>query len=214
MTMDSIEYKDAFAITTVKGLESIYDDPLEPILKKQTNRIVEPGRVFIAASPFLILATSSADGVDCSPKGDAPGFVQILDDETLLIPDRPGNNRIDGMRNIIENSKVGIIFMVPGSDVTYRVNGNAGISIDPSLLDRFVVNDKRPCAVIVVNVKEAFPHCTKAFVRSKLWLQGAKGAPNSIPNIGTFAADRDGGDAAYAKEIEADYQERLKDRLY
>ena len=118
------------------------------------------------------------------------------------------------MRNIIENSKVGIIFMIPGSDVTYRVNGNAEISVDPGLLDRFVVNDKRPCAVIVVKVEEAFHHCPKAFVRSKLWLQGAKGAPNHIPNIGTFAADRDGGDAAYAKEYEADYQERLKDRLY
>jgi len=214
MTMDSFEYKDAFAITTVKKLQALYDDPIEPVLKKQTKHIVEPGRVFIAASPFLILATYSADGVDCSPKGDAPGFVQILDNETLLIPDRPGNNRIDGMRNIIENPKVGIIFLVPGSNMTYRVNGNAQISIDPGLLDRFVVNGKRPCAVIVVKVEEAFPHCTKAFVRSNLWLQGAKGAPNHIPNIGTFAADRDGGDAAYAEEIEVDYQKRLKDRLY
>ena len=214
MKGDTIESENSFSITTVKGLESLYDDPIEPILNKQTNHIVEPGRVFIAASPFLILATSSPDGVDCSPKGDAPGFVQVLDDKTLLIPDRPGNNRIDGMRNIIENPMVGIIFMVPGSDMTYRVNGNAEISINPSLLDLFVVNNKKPCAVIVVKVAEAFPHCTKAFVRSKLWLQGAKGAPNHIPSIGTFAADRDGGDAAYAKEIEADYQKRLKDGLY
>ena len=183
-------------------------------VKKQADYIVEPGRAFIVASPFILLATASDAGIDCSPKGDAPGFVQVLDDRTVLIPDRPGNNRVDGMRNIIANPKIGIIFMIPGANVTYRVNGTASISVDPDLLDRFLVQGKRPRAVVVVTVGEAFHHCPKAFVRSKLWAEGAGGAPDQVPTSGSFAAWRDGGDAAYAERDEADYQARLKDRLY
>ena len=103
----------------------------------------------------MILATASENGIDCSPKGDAPGFVQVADDKTLLIPDRPGNNRVDGMKNIIANPKIGIIFMVPGANDTYRVNGSAHISIDPALLARFEVRAKPPRAVIVIAVEEA-----------------------------------------------------------
>jgi PPOX class probable FMN-dependent enzyme len=212
--MESIDHNDKYLVNTIEEVEALYGAPLESAVKKQTANIVEPGRAFIEASPFLLMATSSDAGVDCSPKGDAPGFVHILDNQTLLIPDRIGNNRVDGIRNIISNSRVGIIFMIPGANVTYRVNGKARISIDPSFLDRFVVHKKRPRAVIVVEVEEAFHHCPKAFVRSKLWSEGAKGVPDGVPNSGTFAAYRDGGDRAYAEKYEADYQERLKDRLY
>jgi len=212
--MDSIDVRDQFAITTVDQLEALYGAPLEAAVLKQTDHVVEPGRAFIAASPFLLLATASDKGIDCSPKGDAPGFVQILDDRTLLIPDRPGNNRVDGMRNIIANPKVGVLFLIPGSDVTYRVNGRASISVDPDLLDRFLVQGKRPRAVIVVAVEEAFHHCPKALVRSKLWAMGAAGVPEGTPNSGSFAAWRDKGDDAYAAQYEADYQARMKDRLY
>ena len=212
--MDTIDTTDRFAIETIEQLEALYDEPLDAVIKKQTDYIVEPGRAFIAASPFLLLATASEAGIDCSPKGDAPGFVQVLDERTVLIPDRPGNNRVDGMRNIVANPKVGIIFMIPGANVTYRINGSATLSVDPKLLDRFLVKGKRPRAVIVVAVEEAFHHCPKAFVRSKLWAEGSKGAPADAPTNGTFAAWRDGGDANYAKQYEADYQARLKDRLY
>ncbi len=212
--MDSIDTTDQFAITTAEQLEALYGETLDAAVKKQTDYIVEPGRAFIAASPFLLLATASDAGIDCSPKGDAPGFVQLLDDRTVLIPDRPGNNRVDGMRNIIANPKVGIIFMIPGANVTYRINGTASISINPDLLDRFLVHGNPPRAVVVVTVEEAFHHCPKAFVRSKLWAQGAGGAPDCAPTSGSFAAWRDGGDAAYAEQYEADYQARLKDRLY
>ena len=212
--MDSIDTTDQFAITTAEQLEALYGETLDAAVKKQTDYIVEPGRAFIAASPFLLLATASDAGIDCSPKGDAPGFVQLLDDRTVLIPDRPGNNRVDGMRNIIANPKVGIIFMIPGANVTYRINGTASISVDPDLLDRFLVQGKRPRAVVVVTVEKAFHHCPKAFVRSRLWAEGASGAPNDVPTSGSFAAWRDGGDAAYAEKYEADYQARLKDRLY
>ena len=212
--MDSLDTTDRYSVTTAAQLDELYGAPLEAAVQKQADRIVAPGRAFIAASPFLILATSSDAGVDCSPKGDAPGFAQLLDDRTLLIPDRPGNNRIDGMRNIIANPEVGIIFMIPGADVTYRINGKASISVDPDLLDRFLVKGKPPRAVIVVAVEEAFHHCPKAFVRSKLWARGADGAPEGAPNSGSFAAWRDGGDAAYAEQYEADYQKRLPGQLY
>ena len=212
--MDSIDTIDQFSVTTTEQLEKLYGEPLEAAVKKQADYIVEPGRAFIAASPFLLLATSSDAGIDCSPKGDAPGFVQLLDDRTVLIPDRPGNNRVDGMRTIIANPNVGIIFMIPGANVTYRINGTASISVDPDLLDRFLVRGKRPLAVVVVRVEEAFHHCPKALVRSKLWAEGANGAPDGAPTSGSFAAWRDGGDDAYAEKYEADYQARLNDRLY
>jgi len=212
--MDSIDTTDRFTVTTVEQLEALYGAPHDTAVRKQTDHIVAPGRAFIAASPFLLVATASDAGIDCSPKGDAPGFVQLLDDRTVLIPDRPGNNRVDGMRNIIANPRVGIIFMIPGADVTYRINGTASISVDPDLLDRFLVRGKPPRAVMVVKVEEAFHHCPKALVRSKLWAAGASGAPDDAPTSGSFAAWRDEGDDAYAERYEADYQARLKDSLY
>ena len=212
--MDSIDKTDPYAVTSLAQLDEIYGEPLEVAIKKQTDFITPPGRAYIEASPFMVLSTVSPDGVDCSPKGDGPGFVQVLDDRTLLIPDRPGNNRVDGMKNILANPKVGTIFFVPGSNVTYRVNGIARISTDPALFERFLVNGKPPRAVIVVSVEEAFSHCPKAFVRGKFWQAGAEGVANPAFTNGTFAAYRDGGDAAYGAKYDADYDVRMKDRLY
>ena len=212
--MATIDRVAPFTVTSLEDLCEIYDAPLKTTANKETDHVTEPGRAFIAASPFLILATASAAGLDCSPKGDAPGFVQLLDDRTILIPDRPGNNRIDGMKNIIDSPRVGIIFMVPGSNVTYRVNGMARISIDPDLLGRFEVRGKRPRAVIVVSVEEAFSHCPKAFVRAKLWEAETKNPPGTVPTHGGFAAHRDGGDKAYAEKYDVEYAERMKSRLY
>ena len=166
--MDTIERTDAYTVTSLDDLAKIYAKPLPRVAVKETDYITEIGRAFIAASPFLVLATSNGTTLDCSPKGDAPGFVQLLNDRTLLIPDRPGNNRLDGMKNLLANPKVGIIFMIPGSNNTYRVNGSAKISTDPELLKRFAVGGKPPRAVIVVAVEEAFNHCPKALVRAKL----------------------------------------------
>ena len=137
--MDTIDRNDAYTVRSLDDLAKIYAKPLPHIATKEIDHITEVGRAFIAASPFLVLATSNGTSIDCSPKGDAPGFVQLLDDRTLLIPDRPGNNRIDGMKNLLVNPKVGIIFMVPGSNETYRVTGSATISTDPELLKRFEV---------------------------------------------------------------------------
>jgi uncharacterized protein len=210
--MDTIDRNDAYTVTSLDDLAKIYAKPLPNVASKETDHITEVGRAFIGASPFLVLATSNGTSIDCSPKGDAPGFVQLLDDRTLLIPDRPGNNRIDGMKNLLVNPKVGIIFLVPGSNETYRVAGKARISTDPELLKRFEVHGKPPRVVIVVAVDEAFNHCPKAFVRAKLW--DAKERPSGAPSHGDFAAARDGKDAAYAKAYNEKYTERLKTELY
>jgi PPOX class probable FMN-dependent enzyme len=212
--MDTIDRTDRFTIDSLDGLAQIYAKPAEGVLRKETDHVTALGRAVIAASPFLVIATSSDAGLDCSPKGDTPGFVQLLDDRTLLIPDRPGNNRIDGMKNIIQNPQVGIIFLVPGANETYRVNGRARISVDPALLDRFVVQGKRPRAVIVVSVQQAFNHCPKALVRSDLWKAGARGRPDGVPTLGSFAAARDGKDADYARDYDANYALRIPKELY
>jgi PPOX class probable FMN-dependent enzyme len=205
---------DDFKVTTLEALASIYKPPHANALRKVTDHVTEPGRAFIAASPFLVLATVGEGGLDCSPKGDQPGFVQVFDSRTLLIPDRPGNNRIDGMRNLVVNPQIGIIFMIPGANETYRVNGTAAISTDPALLSRFLVNAKPPRAVLVVTVEEAYSHCPKALVRSNLWQAAAVGRPQGAPSHGQFAAYRDGGDDAYARKYDAEYAARIPKELY
>jgi hypothetical protein len=212
--MDTIENVDSFTVASLDQLDQVYGDVVPAALGKQTDYITAPGRAFIAASPFMFLATASEAGIDCSPKGDAPGFVQVLDDRTLLIPDRPGNNRIDGMKNIIANPKIGLIFMVPGANETYRVNGSASISVDPALLARFEVRGKPPRAVMVVTVEEAFNHCPKAFVRANLWQSVAEGRPEDAPTHGDFAAYREGEDKAYADKHDTEYAVRMQGELY
>lgn len=199
-------------VETLDELVALYDAPNARVIAKEIDHVDAAGRAFIAAAPFLILATSTEDGADCSPKGDAPGFVAVLDEKTLLIPDRRGNNRIDGLRNIVRNPQVGLIFMVPGVDETYRVNGRARISTDPALLARFVVDGKPPRTVIVVHVEQAFPHCPKALVRSKLWKSAARPRPTEVPTIGAFAAARDTSLDPAAYDIE--YARRVPDELY
>jgi PPOX class probable FMN-dependent enzyme len=153
--MDTIDRHDAYTITSLDDLAKIYAKPLPNVATKETDHITEVGRDFIAASPFLVIGTSNGTSIDCSPKGDAPGFVQLLDDRTLLIPDRPGNNRIDGMKNLLVNPKVGIIFMTPGTNATYRVTGSAKISTDPELLKRFEVGGKPPRVVLVQSLSQS-----------------------------------------------------------
>ena len=162
-------------VASLDGLRTLYAKPMERIAKKQLDHVNAAGRAFIAASPFLVLATGSRQGLDCSPKGDRPGFVEVADDgRTLLIPDRRGNNRIDGLQNLVEDPRIALIFFVPGVNETYRVNGRAQISLDTELKRRFAVNGKEPATVMVVKVEEAFQHCAKALVRSDLWKAAAE----------------------------------------
>jgi uncharacterized protein len=161
---------DAHRLDTVEKLRAIVGEPGPGIELKVEDHLEEEAKAFIARCPFLVLSTAGADGsCDSSPKGDDPGFVVIEDDRTLLIPDRPGNRLAYGLTNIVENPQVGIIFMIPGTTETFRVNGTAELCSDPELLTRLEARGKPAILVIRVRVDQAFFHCSKAFLRSKLW---------------------------------------------
>jgi uncharacterized protein len=208
--MDRIDHH---SVTTVEELAALYGKPSERVLRKEIDHVDALGRAFIAASPFLVIATGAGPGLDCSPKGDLPGFVEVsADGKTVLIPDRPGNNRIDGLKNLIENPQVALIFFVPGANETYRVNGRAQISTEPGLKCRFAVNGKEPKVVIVIAVEQAFQHCPKALVRSAFWKAGAGERPQGVPTLGSFAALQSPGlDPA---TFDAEYSKRMPSELY
>jgi hypothetical protein len=180
--------------------------------RKVLPRLDRHCRRFIELSPFLVLATADAEGgVDASPRGDPPGFVQIVDDSTLIIPDRPGNNRVDSFGNILSAPGVGLIFFVPGIDETLRVNGTARLLAEQEALAGLEVNGKAPRTGLVVRVEEAFFHCGKALKRAHLWDPGARLERSSFPTLGRIIADQVGGlTAADAEErVEKGYRERM-----
>jgi uncharacterized protein len=151
-------------------IENILGQPNSRVLAKVTNRLDDLSREFIAASPFLVIASSDSGGhVDCSPKGDPSGFVHVIDDQTLAIPERPGNRRADTFRNVLQNPKVGLIFIVPGKGETLRISGKAQIVRDLWLREKMAHKGKVPELALVVTVEEVFAHCTKCMVRSALW---------------------------------------------
>jgi PPOX class probable FMN-dependent enzyme len=200
-------------ITTIEQLEALYGPKNPASVVKEIDRLNPSYRKLIEAAPFVAIATGAPDGLDCSPKGDAPGFVRILDDKTLAIPDRPGNNRIDGFRNILQDPRIALLFLIPGVGETFRVNGRASISIDPELMQSFAVNGKLPRSVLIVHIETAFFHCSKAVVRAKLWDEKAKIDRTSLPSTGTIVAELSQGTLggeAYDREA----PERIKAQLY
>jgi uncharacterized protein len=200
-------------LTSVEQLEQIYGNPHERSLRKEIGFLNEDYRAFVEASPFVVLASVGPDGVDCSPKGDAPGFVRVIDERTLAIPDRLGNNRIDNLRNIIADSRVSLLFLVPGVGETLRVNGRAEISDDPALLASFAVAGKSPRSVILVTVDAAYYHCSKAIIRSNLWDPTRHVDRASLPSPGAMQRRLSGGSFdgdAYDREL----PERIKASLY
>jgi PPOX class probable FMN-dependent enzyme len=200
-------------VTSVDGLASLYAQPVERVAKKELDYVNAAGRAFIAASPFLVLATGGPQGLDCSPKGDQPGFVLVEDDgRTLLIPDRRGNNRLDGLNNLVEDPRIALIFFVPGVNETYRVNGQARISADAGLKQRFAVNGKEPATVMIVTVEQTFHHCPKALVRSNLWKAGSVGRPQGVPTIGDFWAART--PSVDSASFDAAYKQSMPNELY
>ena len=157
-------------VRTAAELREILGYPTERAVQKQLSALDKHCQAFIARSPFLVLSTSNArGGCDASPKGDRPGFVLVLDEQTLVIPDRPGNRRADSLLNILDNPQVGLLFLIPGMGETLRVNGSASIVQDRSLLEQLAVDGKEPQLAIVVKVQECFLHCAKALIRSQLW---------------------------------------------
>lgn len=200
------------AIRDIDGLRAHYGEPSERAQLKQLDYLDKHCRHFIALSPFCVIATADADGmVDASPKGDAPGFVEVADDHTLLVPDRPGNNRVDGHRNLLSNPGIGLLFFIPGLRETLRVNGTGELSTDPDLLGKLTAQGKPPRAAIVVTVKEAYMHCGKSMIRSKLWDPASRIAPGGFPTLGQVLADQiDGVDPVQAdKDTEHAYKEKL-----
>jgi PPOX class probable FMN-dependent enzyme len=194
-------------------LRELYGPPGERSVKKQLTRFDKHCRAFIARSPFLVMASSDPSGrCDASPKGDAPGFVQVLDDQTLLIPDRLGNNRVDTIGNLLERPGVGLIFFVPGLNETLRVNGRARITTDPALLEPLAVNGKVPRSGILVAAEEVYFHCGKALIRSDLWNPEKQLQRSEFPSLGRILADQIGGMSV--EEAERATAESYRTRLY
>jgi PPOX class probable FMN-dependent enzyme len=186
-------------ITTLEELEALYGQPAEASIVKEVHRLTPQYRALIEASPFAVLATSGPEGLDCSPRGDRAGFVRVHDEQTLLLPDRRGNNRTDSLRNIIRDPRVSLLFLVPGSGTTLRLNGRAVLSTDPELLASFAVDDKAPRSVVVITVDAVYFQCARAIVRADLWNPDKHVPASCLPTPGeilaTLSDSRVGGPA-------------------
>ena len=199
-------------ITTTEQLRSLYAEPTERARRKQLDALDAHCKAFIALSPFVVLATANAAGrVDATPRGGAPGFVVVQDDHTLLLADSPGNNRLDALQNLIENPQAGLLFMIPGVDETLRVNGRVELSTDPA--DVATCRDERraPKVVLRMTVQEAFLHCAKAFMRSRLWQGDAQVARDRLPTMNQMIHDQLG--LAEPPEPQADMVRRYQQDL-
>ena len=205
---------DPHSITSLAALEALYDQsPAQASILKETDRIVPVYRALIEASPFAALATRGPEGLDCSPRGDGPGFIRVRDDRTLLLPDRRGNNRIDSLRNIVRDPQVALLFLIPGLGETLRVNGRAAISVEPALLESFSVDGKAPKSVLVIAVEAVYFQCARAIVRSDLWNPHKHVARSALPSAGQILAalSRSGFDGeAYDRAL----PERQRATLY
>jgi len=180
-------------VTTREELRTIYKTPrpTDGSIRKELKALDGHCRSFIGKSPFVLIGSSDGEGnADVTPKGDKPGFAAILDDRTIAIPDRPGNNRLDTLENILRNPSVGLLFLIPGMNETLRVNGDARITVDAGLRERLVVDGKEPQSVVVVTVKAAYMHCGKAFMRSDLWKPETWYDRATLPTLGQILRDQ------------------------
>lgn len=202
-------------ISTEEELRALIGFPGELVERKMITRLDAHCRDFIARSPFLLLSTSNAAGqCDASPRGDGPGFVDVLDDRHLIIPERPGNKRIDSLRNIIANPHVGMLFLIPGLGETLRINGRASITKDEKLLSRMAVKDRAPVVGIVLEVEECYMHCAKAFLRSQLWKPEAWLGKEQLPSSAAIIADHARMDGVTAETVADRLADGYKNRLY
>ncbi|PBB30679.1 pyridoxamine 5'-phosphate oxidase family protein [Mesorhizobium sp. M1A.F.Ca.IN.020.06.1.1] len=200
-------------ITSVEQLEALYGLPGEASVVKELDHVIPEYAAFIEASPFVALATCGPEGLDCSPRGDLAGFVRLLDEKTLMMPDRRGNNRADSLKNIIRDPRVGLLFLVPGSGTTLRVNGRAHITADAELCASFMVDGKPAGSVTVVAVDAVYFQCARAIVRSELWNPAKHVDPKSLPTPGQIleiTSRRNINGAAYDKE----WPERAKKTMW
>lgn len=195
------------------ALEAIYGGSSAGAIAKEIDYIHPHYQAMIEASPFVVLATSGPEGLDCSPRGDPAGFVHVLDQKTLLIPDRRGNNRIDSLRNIIRDDRVALLFLIPGVGETLRVNGRASISVAPELIGRFPFRGTLPRTVIVVRSESVYFQCPKALVRSDLWNPEKHISRKALASTGTILSDITAGEVG-GEHFDRDYPERLRTTIY
>jgi len=204
-------------VSSVEMLEQVYSGPVgERSLWKEIDYVNELYRKFIEASPFLILASFGENGVDCSPRGDPPGFVRVVSPRCIQIPDRRGNNRLDSMRNIIDNPDVGVIFLIPNVGETLRVSGKAEILTDAALCESFAVNGKPASSVLSISVEKVYYQCQKALARSGLWQQQSGGRPEGLPSAGELARHFSAGQGVDfdGDSYDAGYAEHMKKTIY
>jgi PPOX class probable FMN-dependent enzyme len=204
---------DPHRITSLSSLERLYGQAAPNSLRKEIGHLHPVYRALVEASPFVVLATSGPSGLDASPRGDAPGFVAVQDEHTLLLPDRRGNNRLDSLRNILVDPRVALLFMVPGVGETLRVNGHAHISTAPDLLQRFRVQDKAPTSVLVVHIVTVYFQCSKSLIRSRLWDAATHVDRAQLPSAGTILSTLTQAEVD-AKAYDQALPERLKSSLY
>ncbi|HEY4175170.1 MAG TPA: pyridoxamine 5'-phosphate oxidase family protein [Rhodopila sp.] len=195
------------------SLEAIYGESPPGAILKELDYIHPHYRSMIEASPFVVVATVGPEGVDCSPRGDPAGFVHVVDDKTVLIPDRRGNNRIDSLRNIVRDDRIALLFLIPGVGETLRINGRAQISVAPELIGRFPYRDTLPRSVIIVRAEKVYFQCPKALVRSELWNPARHISRKALPSTGTILADVTAGKFD-GVQYDLDYPERLRTTIY
>jgi uncharacterized protein len=200
-------------IRTLAELESLYGAPVPTSITKEIDHLTELHRAYVEASPFMVVATSGPGGLDCSPRGDPAGFVRVADERTLLVPDRRGNNRLDTLRNLIVDPRIGLLFLVPGVGVTLRVNGTAEITTDDELRSSFAMGDKTPTVVIVVTTTSVYTQCPKALIRSHLWDASRHRDPSELPSVGEII-EAITASAFDGKAYDDAYPERLRQTMY
>ena len=200
-------------IRTLDELEALYDVPVPTSITKEIDHLTELHCAYIEASPFVVVATSGPGGLDCSPRGDPPGFVRVRDERTLLMPDRRGNNRLDTLRNLVVDPRIGLLFLVPGIGVTLRVNGTAELSTDLELRESFAIDGKLPATVIVVTTTAVYTQCPKALIRSHLWDPSRHREASELPSVGDIMELITAG-AFDGKAHDAAYPERVRQTIY
>jgi PPOX class probable FMN-dependent enzyme len=204
---------DPYSIRDPELLERLYGAPAPPSIAKEVDYLHPHYRAFVEAAPFVALATSGPDGLDVSPRGDPAGFVEVVDERTLLLPDRRGNNRIDSLRNILADPRVALLFLIPGIGETLRINGRAEITVDPALLARMAIEGKEPRSVLRVSIDKVFFQCSRAILRSRLWDAAMQVERSALPSNGTILAELSNG-GIDGQQYDAELPGRLQGTVY
>jgi len=212
VSTDLPEHYEKTRLRTLEDLEAHYAAASPASLTKEINYISNHYRAFIEKCPFVVVASAGPEGLDCSPRGDPAGFVRVLDEKTVAMPDRRGNNRIDTLRNLVRDPRASLLFLIPGIGETIRINGRGYIVTEPELLASFDINGKRPASVILFKVDRVYFQCPKALVRSRLWHPDSQIARRQLPSSGEILAAL--SDEFNAEEYDKSYPKRIKDTIY